>query len=96
MKLDIKTLPTSLSRALNRLGRYRVLLFCLLVASLYGYLVFQISQATTVQPSSELQTAVTKASPRIDPEVVQQLEQLQDNSVTVQALFNEARTNPFE
>jgi hypothetical protein len=32
----------------------------------------------------------------VDPAVVKQLQDLQDNSVNVQSLFNEARNNPFQ
>jgi hypothetical protein len=59
-------------------------------------LVVQIGQATSVQPTPSDQLTSVKPSPRIDQDVVSQLQQLQDNSVSVQALFNQGRTNPFQ
>lgn len=96
MNLDIKTLLASTVAKLEPLKRYAAALFVLFVLSLYGYLIMQTNAATNVEPSSAQQTAATKRTPHVNPETVQQLEQLQDNSVSVQALFNEARSNPFE
>ena len=89
-------LPNLVSDSLKRVVRYRIILFLLAMIMIYGYLVFQIGQASSVAPASDQQLTTTKASPRIDPEVVKQLQQLQDNSVSVNALFNGTRTNPFQ
>lgn len=79
---------------LQQLLKYKLYAFITLVALVYGYTVFSINQAINISPSSE-QTAV-KRSPTIDPVLVRQLEQLQDNSVSVQSLFNDGRDNPFQ
>jgi len=96
MKLDISQLSTTLVTRLKPVVRYRILFFVLLVVGLYAYLVVQINQATSVQPATNQPLISTKKSLKVDESTVQQLEQLQDNSVSVQSLFNEARTNPFE
>lgn len=95
MKLNSKTLPIELRTKLLQLKRYAVLLFAVFVLSLYGYLIMQTHKAANVQPGAA-RDVVIKRTPHIDPAVVDQLQQLQDNSVSVQALFNEARTNPFQ
>ncbi|MDB5170288.1 MAG: hypothetical protein JWN82_684 [Candidatus Saccharibacteria bacterium] len=94
MKLDIKELPTLLLAKLELLKRYRIVLFVAFVLALYGYLALQTSKAVNVEPAPD--TATAKTTPHIDPTVVKQLQQLQDNSVSVKALFNDARTNPFQ
>lgn len=96
MKTALINLSTKLSKVLAPIARYRILLFIVLVAALYGYLVLQINQASNVQPSEDQEVVAVHHTPRIDPHLVQQLQQLQDNSVSVQTLFNEARTNPFQ
>jgi hypothetical protein len=96
MKTAFANLFAKLHKILAPVVRYRVLLFILLVAGLYGYLVLQINQASSVQPSENQEVVAVHHTPRIDPSLVQQLQQLQDNSVSVQTLFNEARTNPFQ
>lgn len=96
MNLDYKTLLAVIISKLEPLKRYRVALFAAFIIGLYGFLLLQTNAATQVEPSAAEQAAVTKRAPNVDPETVEQLEQLQDNSVSVKALFNEARSNPFE
>lgn len=96
MKLDLKNILTIVVTKAQLLKPYRVLLFVLFVVSLAGYLLLQTNHATNVQPSADQTLTSTKRTPHIDQAVVEQLEQLQDNSVSVKALFNEARTNPFQ
>lgn len=72
-----------------------LLLFFLVV---YGYVLLAIhsditQQPTQVQVSNNLKTT---AMPAINQKVVQQLEQMSNNSVSVKALFNQGRQNPFQ
>ena len=96
MKIIPPTIQSKLKIVFKPIYRYRLVIFISLAAILYGYLVLQINQAVNVEPSADAVAASTKRTPRVDPELVEQLQQLEDNSVSVQALFNEARTNPFE
>ena len=86
IKQQIKALP-------GALNRYSVLLFVIVLAALYAYLVVSIEKATNVQPTAD---ATAAAVPRIDHNLVKQLENLNDNSVGVEALFSNSRTNPFQ
>lgn len=88
------TIPTPVSNVLQELKRYRVLIFVVIVALSYGYMVFTINQATSAEPDSSDATPTQTA--HVNPDVVKQLQQLQDNSVSVQSLFNQARENPFQ
>jgi hypothetical protein len=76
--------------------RYRVVLFIALVGILYGFVVFQTYHLSNDDagsvPSDSQSAALT---PHVDKNVVDQLTSLKDNSVNVQALFNQSRTNPF-
>lgn len=93
MKIALPSVP--LLAKLRPLWRYRLLLFVVFIAGLSAYLVIQINSAINVAATSEPKTSAKAKTPRIDPELVKQLQSLQDNSVTVQSLFNEARENPF-
>jgi len=95
MKLNIK-LPPQVISVLKQLGRYRMILVFIAVAALYGYLLVQVNSAISVEPNQDEIVAIKKKTPHIDDETVTQFKQLQDNSVSVQALFNDARTNPFQ
>lgn len=95
MKTSFNKLIDQLSPYLSKLHRYRILLFFILLAAVYGYLMMQINSDTSVQPADSA-GAVSVSTPHIDPGVVKQLQNLQDNSVSVQALFNQERANPFQ
>lgn len=72
-----------------------VILFFLII---YGYMVLKINNFTQTQPtqiqvSNDMKTTVT---PAINQGMVNKLEQMKNNSVGVQALFNQSRSNPFQ
>jgi len=94
--LDIKALPEQLAQLGHKLNRYRVILFAVFVAGVYGFIsykIFVLSNPST--DTNNVSTQVTSLTPHIDVRVVDQLESLQDNSVNVKALFKNARQNPF-
>ena len=96
--LDLKTLKQQLLNTGSRLNHYSVIGFVVLVAVLYGFVMFRITTLSTAEPSQEVVSGQVKAAriPHIDQEVVKQLQSLQDNSVSVQSLFDQARSNPFQ
>jgi hypothetical protein len=97
-KPDLKTLTAKAGASVEKLRRFSLVLFIAFVALLYGFIFFRINSLSNIQPSSESITSQVKAAqvPHIDQATVKQLESLQNNSVNVQALFNEARSNPFQ
>jgi len=97
-ELSLKQLKHQASKALVVLSRYSAILFFLLITSVYGFVVLRINTLVNAQPSQSDIDAQSKTSsvPRVDPSVAEQLQKLQDNSVNVQTLFNQARNNPFQ
>ncbi len=88
----------SLIKAVNAVHSYAALLFIIFVIVIYGFLTWRIAYYSQLEPSqtdvmTELKTA---GVPNVNPEVIKKIEQLKDNSVTVQALFDQARDNPFQ
>jgi hypothetical protein len=82
----------------QKLRQYSVLLFVLFIFGIYGFLSWRVFTLDQAQPdpaevSAELKTA---GVPNIPTDVVNKMQQLQDNSVSVQSLFDEARRNPFQ
>lgn len=96
--LSLKEFQRLGSKAVVVLSRYSAILFFLLITSVYGFVVFRINSLVNAQPSQSDIDAQSKTSsvPRVDPNVAEQLQKLQDNSVNVQTLFNQARNNPFQ
>lgn len=78
--------------------KYLGLLVILFFAIIYLFILLRINGFMTLQPSaSEVNANLkTSVSPDINPAIVNQLEKLQNNSVSVQALFDQARQNPFQ
>ncbi|HEX3568164.1 MAG TPA: hypothetical protein VHT70_00620 [Candidatus Saccharimonadales bacterium] len=76
---------------------YRVMFFIIALAAVYGFVVYRINILSQANPSpTDVATKLQSTpSPKVDPSVVQKIQQLQDNSVNVQALFDQARNNPF-
>ena len=73
--------------------RYRALLFFIALSLVYGYVITRINALNNVTPPP---SGVTVGSVHIDQSVIGKIEDLQDNSVSVQALFDQARQNPFQ
>ena len=94
----LKSLQTVAADLLHGLRRYAVVVFVLLLAAAYGIVLFRAYTFANAQPDDAAVSAQVKASaaPHIDPTAIQQLQALQDNSVNVQSLFNQTRSNPFQ
>lgn len=95
---DIKQIGSKLLDFVERAKRYSPLLFCLLLALMYGFLIYRVQVLNSAEPSAVDTAAQSKTAqvPHIDQRVIDQLQSLQDNSVSVQSLFDQARSNPFQ
>lgn len=97
MKDNLKNLTSKLTPLFNKTKQYKVFIFILVLLSLYGFLVFRINVLNSKTPTDEEVSAQLERTtkPRLDQSVKDKIQQLQDNSVEVRSLFNEARNNPF-
>jgi hypothetical protein len=98
INFDIKSLPKLLKRFILKLQQYVLIIFIVFVLSIYGFLVFQIQHLSQAEPKADdltAQLATTKRL-RIDQPSIDKILQLQDQSVSVQSLFETARDNPFQ
>lgn len=95
---QLKVLFASAASRISRLSGYVFPVFICLVVLIYGFLLMRITVLSRAEPDS--QTVGSQVSTarvlRVDPEAVKRLNSLQDNSVNVQALFDQARENPFQ
>lgn len=96
--INLKTIRPLLGKALGVTSRYASISFFLLIACVYGFVIMRINTLSNIQPSQSDIDAQSKSTaiPRVDPKVAEQLESLEDNSVNVQTLFDQARNNPFQ
>jgi hypothetical protein len=98
MSTDLGTISRKLKTSLGRFGKYRALLFFVFVAFVYAFIVYRINVLSSAEPDPSAVASASKGpkQPRIDPAVVEKIEELEDNSVNVQSLFDQARQNPFQ
>lgn len=94
---QVQDISEKASGVLRRVSRYRFVLFLIFVALIYGFVVLRINSLSNAQPTDDAVNSQVQAAriPHIDQSVVNQLQSLQDNSVSVKSLFNQARANPF-
>jgi len=78
--------------------RYAVIFFLLLVTAVYGFVLFKITSYSSSQPNDSDVASQAKAFsvPHIPTSAIDQMQSLQDHSVSVRALFDAARNNPFQ
>ncbi len=81
---------------LGKIYGYKTFIFFLAVASVYGFIIWRINYYSNTLPSQSEKTAQATPQPHIDANTIQKLQSLQDNSVSVQSLFDAARSNPFQ
>lgn len=95
---DPRELLDKLIAQIDRAKRYAPVLFCLFFLLIYGFVVYRVQVLNSSEPSAaDVATQSRTASvPHIDPKVLVQLQQLQDNSVSVKTLFSNSRSNPFQ
>lgn len=97
-ELNKQTLVNFLNKGMRVFNAYAVIWFLLLLTAVYGFVAMQILAANNAQPADDSVQSQIKstASPHIDQKVVDKLLSLQDHSVNVKTLFEEARNNPFK
>lgn len=79
------------------LKRYLVIFVIIVIGSMYAYLLYTSGKLAEAEPS-EVQVSEKfqgAARPKIDKAAAQKLEELEDQNIEVQALFQQARNNPF-
>jgi hypothetical protein len=97
MNIDFKTLPGKILPLLLTVKRYMVLIFILALVSIYGFLVFNINTMVQKEPTEDAvqEKLNTVQRPKIDKQSLEKIQQLEDQNIDVQALFKQARDNPF-
>ena len=97
MNIDKDTLTIFTNKALALLQRHALFLGIAGFGLLYVYLILQISTLANKAPDETVVSKQYQAipHPKIDKEVAKTIEGLESQNVNVQAIFNQARENPF-
>lgn len=97
MKIDSKEILAKLQSYTLILRKYVVFIYVVVLMIIFSFFIFRINQINSAEPQDtqieeKLQTV---QRPKIDQTVLDKIEQLQGQNVEVQALFDQARNNPF-
>ena len=97
MNIEVKDLPEKILPALQKLGRFIPLMFILIVLGIYSFMVLHVDQLmqTEVQDEDVEEMVEEAGGLEIDRQAVEAIERLEDQNVEVEAIFQEARDNPF-
>lgn len=96
--LEVKSPLPALMQSLRKIRPYAGVALFLLLAAVYGFILLRINSLSnpTISDATVQEQAKAKPVQRIDANAAKQLEALKDNSVNVQTLFEQGRTNPFD
>lgn len=78
--------------------KHIVLFGIILIVSLVGFIVVRIYLLSTAEPSqSQVDEKLNSYKTiRLDPQVVTLFRSLQDRNISIESLFDNGRTNPFD
>ncbi len=98
ISIDIKQIRRSGKQLLTKARRYSTFAFILAILFIYAFLVLRISSLSQTEPTDDAiaEKAGSVKRLKIDENAISKIKQLQDQNIAVQALFEEARNNPFE
>lgn len=82
---------------LQKLNRFRVMLFILTYVLIYAVMVFKIGALLDNEPSDDMvsERLQSVVRPKIDQSSVDKMLRLEQQNVDVKSLFQQARDNPF-
>ena len=94
---NFSEIKEQVSEVVQLLNKNKLYIFILFVALTYGYIYIKMKSADSASPDIAQVQAIANplAGTKINAQVVQQIQSLQNNSVNVQTLFQNARNNPF-
>lgn len=94
---DIRKLLTKLSPLISAFRAHARFIYLVLLLLSCAFLVYRINAYANVAPTDDEVITETKTitKPRVDKAALIQLQNLQDQNIEVQTLFEEARNNPF-
>lgn len=97
MKLELKPLLAKIRPLTNFLRRDSVGIFLVIVAVVFGFLIWRIGNLANAEPSQDAidEKLLSVVRPKIDPESIKKIEELRAQNIDIQSYFVD-RNNPFQ
>lgn len=98
MKQSIQPYIKKLQKLLGFTSKHVPILLFMFFAALAGFLVVRIGSLAQAEPTSDqiAEATLTAKNAKLDETAISQLNSLQDHNISIEALFDNGRTNPFE
>ena len=97
MNISLDGLSPKLSKLKKSAARNGFFIYILIVLAAYTFLVVRINLLNRSEPTDEAVAEKLQSvqRPKLEPELLKKIQDLQDQNVEVQSLFKQARDNPF-
>lgn len=96
--INVRQISAGAKKSIRKLKVYASFLTVIAILLIYSFLVFRVSTLSQAEPDEA--TVAEKSNTirrlKIDQNAVEKLEELEDQNIGVQSLFEEARDNPFQ
>lgn len=99
LKSSFKKYKILVQKKIRPLIEHGVLVVILVILFVYLMMVWHISNLANAEPSPEAESQallVAKKIPHVDKEAIDKIQKLEASSAQLRALFNNARSNPFQ
>jgi hypothetical protein len=80
----------------KRFRKHAIFASILLVLFVYLFLVFKINSLAQADPKPGQTPANPLAIPKVDKQVINHIQSLEQNNTQLRSLFEQARNNPFQ
>lgn len=97
MNISIDSFSQKFAKLKKSLAHNSTFLYVLIVLVAYTFLVVRINILNRSEPTDEAVAEKLQSvqRPKLEPELLKKIQDLQDQNVEVQSLFKQARDNPF-
>ena len=97
MNIEIKPLLKKLQPFIDFLKRDSVIIFLVIVATVFGFLIWRIGNLAGAEPKQDAldEKLLSVVRPKIDQDSINKIKTLQAQNVDIQSFFVD-RNNPFQ
>lgn len=97
MNIEISKLTKPFNPIIKVLKKDVVGIFIVITAIIFGFLIWRIGQLAGAEPTQDAinEQILSVKKPKIDPEGIKLIEQLQDQNINIESYFTN-RDNPFQ
>lgn len=96
--MNLTKLTDTLDNLKDFIVKHIIVISVLIIVSLFSFMVIRIYLFSIAEPSQEqIEEKLTSYKPiKLDPQVVSLFRSLQDQNISIESLFDNGRTNPFQ